>query len=54
VDGFDEEVTVTEEEDFPNIIPVKAIQTRTRAETRNIARITIRSIGPESVSQLSR
>jgi len=45
VDGFNEEVSVTEEEVCPDIIPVKATQPRTRARTRNIARITIRSPG---------
>ena len=43
VDGFNEEVSVTEEEVFPNTVPVKAKQPRTTAERRNIARVTIRS-----------
>ena len=43
VDGFDEEVSVTEEEDFPKSIPVKAMQPRMRTRTRDIARITTRS-----------
>jgi hypothetical protein len=33
VDGFEEDVSVTEEEDFPNTIPVKAMQTRMRTRT---------------------
>ena len=41
VEGFDEEVSVTEEEDFPNTIPVKAMQPRMRTKTRDIARITM-------------
>jgi hypothetical protein len=45
VDGFIEEVNVTDEEDFPNIIPVNAMQPRTKASTRDIVRITIRSPG---------
>ena len=45
VDGFDEDETVTEEEDFANNIPVKARQPRTRIRIRTVARITIRSLG---------
>jgi len=44
VDGFDEDETVTEEEDFAYTIPVKARQPRTRIRIRNIARITTRSL----------
>jgi len=45
VDGFNEEVSVTEEEDLPYIIPVKATQPRKTTTTRNTVRITIGSPG---------
>jgi hypothetical protein len=41
VDGFEEEVSVIEEEDFPKTIPVNAMQPRIKTRTRDIARITI-------------
>ena len=41
VEGFDEEVSVTEEEDFPNATPMKAMQPRMRTRTRDIARIRL-------------
>jgi hypothetical protein len=43
VDGFNEELSVTEEGDFPNSIPGKAMQPRATARARNIVRFTIRS-----------
>jgi len=63
VDGFKDEASVTEEEDCPNAIPVKAMQPRTRARIRDIVRITIRSpgirqfldnVGTDSLSAISR
>jgi hypothetical protein len=45
VDGFNEEVSVTEELVFPNAMPVTAMQPRTKNRTRDIVRITIRPSG---------
>lgn len=42
VDGFNEEVSVTEDKDFPNIIPVSAIKAR-RGTIRNTGRSIIHS-----------
>jgi hypothetical protein len=41
VDGFDEDVSATEEEDFANIIPVNAKLARMRIRTRDVARVRI-------------
>lgn len=40
VDGFEEEESATDEEDFPKTSPVKAIQVRTRTKARQIIRDT--------------
>jgi len=42
VDGFNEEARVTEEEDFANPTPTKAVQKNMRRRLRNLIRFTIR------------
>lgn len=43
VDGFDEDATVTEEDDFPNAIPTTDIQQRAKHRKRNAVRTVMDS-----------
>ncbi len=47
MDGFNDEATVTEEEDFPNIIPVKAMKPSMRTRTRRLLALQSAPLYPD-------